>query len=435
MTVLSTAEDSSWEVVCDLSSLILRLSLARGVAEVMDIVRSDVRRLLGADGVTFVLRDGDSCFYADEDAISPLWKGQRFPAETCISGWAMIHRQPAVIEDIYRDPRIPVDAYRLTFVRSLVMVPVGRDNPVAAIGTYWATKRRASQAEVERLELIADAAAAALATAALCDSLRAAAAEAHQQATFAERRAQESAQAKLELELVVEQKSRLVAAFSHDLRQPLQAIRLMQAVLANRVSEGNREIVQRLGQAIRQGEDLLEHLLAASRDGSGLPPAIWDSFALSELFDRLRITFGGPAHEKALQLRILATDHWVKSDPILLARILGNYISNAIKYTDAGGILLGARRRQDDVLIEVWDTGIGISSEHLDKVFLDFYQVDNPQRDSRFGIGLGLGIVRHLAQHLGHEVSVRSVEGRGSVFSVRVPIAREATAPARGIGL
>src|ERR1051325_12210731 len=97
--------------VSDVDELVLNLALARGVDEIMAIVRSGVRPLIGADGVTFVLRDGDKCFYADEEAITPLWKGQRFPAETCISGWAMMNREVVTIEDIYVDDRIPHAAY------------------------------------------------------------------------------------------------------------------------------------------------------------------------------------------------------------------------------------------------------------------------------------------------------------------------------------
>ena len=101
------------------------------------IVVSAARRVTGADGATFVVRDGDRCFYVDEDAIAPLWKGQRFPISQCISGWAMQHAEPAQIPDIRVDPRIPQEAYRPTFVRSLVSVPVGADDPIGAIGVYW----------------------------------------------------------------------------------------------------------------------------------------------------------------------------------------------------------------------------------------------------------------------------------------------------------
>src|SRR5512143_859954 len=115
-----------------LISVIQELSLSRDLDAIMQIVRRAARQLTGADGATFVLREGPHCFYADEDAIEPLWKGRRFPLEACISGWAMLNRSEAIIEDIYVDPRIPVEAYRPTFVKSLAMVPIRSAAPIGA---------------------------------------------------------------------------------------------------------------------------------------------------------------------------------------------------------------------------------------------------------------------------------------------------------------
>jgi PAS domain S-box-containing protein len=148
--------------MAQLVEVVQQLSLARDLATVMDIVRRAARGLTGADGATFVLRDGDLCFYAEEDAISPLWKGQRFPMSLCISGWVMLNRQPAVIEDIYADPRIPADAYRPTFVRSLAMVPIRTLDPVGAIGNYWARPHRPHPEQVRMLQALADTTAVAM---------------------------------------------------------------------------------------------------------------------------------------------------------------------------------------------------------------------------------------------------------------------------------
>ncbi len=132
------------------------LSLARNLETVMKIVRTAARQLTGADGATFILREGDLCFYADEDAISPLWKGSRFPMSRCISGWAMLNKTAAVIEDIYKDDRIPHDAYRPTFVKSLAMVPIRTLAPIGAIGNYWATPHLPTQEEMSLLQSLAD---------------------------------------------------------------------------------------------------------------------------------------------------------------------------------------------------------------------------------------------------------------------------------------
>lgn len=133
------------------------LSLARDLERVQEIVRTTARELAGSDGATFVLRDEDQCYYADEDAIEPLWKGSRFPLETCISGWAMINKLPAIIEDIYVDDRIPHAAYRPTFVKSLAMVPIRSLDPIGAIGNYWADGHLATDEEIQLLQALADA--------------------------------------------------------------------------------------------------------------------------------------------------------------------------------------------------------------------------------------------------------------------------------------
>ena len=137
-------------------STIQQLSLARDINAITSIVRKSARELTGADGATFVLKDNGFCHYVDEDAISPLWKGQRFPLETCISGWAMMNKKNAVIEDIYVDSRIPIDAYRPTFVKSLAMVPIRTIDPIGAIGNYWANQHAPTDEEVELLQSLAD---------------------------------------------------------------------------------------------------------------------------------------------------------------------------------------------------------------------------------------------------------------------------------------
>lgn len=139
-----------------------RLGDVDTLAEVIDVVKTSARALMGAAGATVVLREDDTCFYADEDSIAPLWKGQRFPISDCISGWAMLHARPAVIPDIYADDRIPHELYRPTFVVALAMVPIGLPTPRGAIGAYWARRWEPDDADVEALQQLADAAAAAL---------------------------------------------------------------------------------------------------------------------------------------------------------------------------------------------------------------------------------------------------------------------------------
>lgn len=139
-----------------------RLARADDFAGVQGVIRSHVRDHLGFDGVTFVVRDGDDCFYVDEDAIAPLWKGQRFPIDECVTGWAMLHGQPAVVSDVFVDERVPEQAYRPTFVRSLVAVPVGEPDAVAAIGAYSADRGTPAPDVLARLQDLAAHVAAAV---------------------------------------------------------------------------------------------------------------------------------------------------------------------------------------------------------------------------------------------------------------------------------
>lgn len=153
---------SAEDALTSLLGAVQELSLARCVEDVQRVVRVAARELTGADGATFVLRDGDRCFYADEYAIAPLWKGQKFPLEACISGWAMLNRKHVAIEDIYADDRIPHDAYRPTFVKSLVMVPIRRVDPLGAIGLYWASHHQATEKEIGLAQALADSTAVAM---------------------------------------------------------------------------------------------------------------------------------------------------------------------------------------------------------------------------------------------------------------------------------
>jgi hypothetical protein len=168
---------TGFQAIGELVGVIQRLGVARSLEEIQTIVRNAARHLTHADGATFVLRDGPYCYYADEDAIAPLWKGQRFPLEACVSGWAMQHREAVVIPDIYADPRVPHDAYRPTFVRSMCMVPIRTLDPVGAIGNYWAEPHTVTPTEIMLLRALADSAAAALESVRLVSELEEARAE------------------------------------------------------------------------------------------------------------------------------------------------------------------------------------------------------------------------------------------------------------------
>lgn len=155
-----------------------RLAGAKSADEVIDIVRATARALVGCQGIAIIRRDGDLCHYVEEDAIGPLWKGQKFPMSACISGWAMINRQTVVVPDIAEDDRIPYELYEETFVRAVLMTPVRRDDPVGAIGAYWSSAYLPSDDEIEVLEALASATSTALENVRLISALKDAVSEA-----------------------------------------------------------------------------------------------------------------------------------------------------------------------------------------------------------------------------------------------------------------
>jgi CheY-like chemotaxis protein/anti-sigma regulatory factor (Ser/Thr protein kinase) len=190
-----------------------------------------------------------------------------------------------------------------------------------------------------------------------------------------------------------------------------------------------RPLVSKVNASILALQDLLDALLDISRLDAGLITPRPTEFALADVFARLRLEFVGPAEARRLDLRVRPTDVWLNTDAHLLVRILMNFVSNALRYTTHGGVLVACRRRQGKALIEVWDTGIGIEPEHLQDIFSEYVQLDNPERNRAKGLGLGLAICERLSELLKLPLGVRSVAGRGSVFRIEVPLG-QARSPA-----
>lgn len=220
------------------------------------------------------------------------------------------------------------------------------------------------------------------------------------------------------------EKTRFLAAASHDLRQPMHAVALFGAALENAlVDHPAGENAERLMRAVNALSASLDTMLDVSRLDAGVVSADPRELDLDVLFQALDHTFAGPAEEKGLQLRLRASGLWVRSDVQLLYRMLSNLIDNALKYTQRGGVSVTARSRGSVVWIDVTDTGIGIAPEQTSRVFEEFYQVDNPGRDRARGLGIGLSIVKRLSRLLDHPVRVHSRQGRGTRFSVQLPLA------------
>lgn len=222
-------------------------------------------------------------------------------------------------------------------------------------------------------------------------------------------------------------KTRFLAAASHDLRQPLNsALLFLESVDDAQLAAANRELLQRAKVALASLNNLLGTLLDSARlDLNGIAPRITD-FPMAALIDRLGPEFGSVARSAGLELRFRSCKAWVRTDMHLLETLLRNFVSNAIRYTPRGRVLVGCRRRRTGVEICVLDTGIGIETRHLKRIFEEYYQVPTTERPRDAGIGLGLSIVSRLARLLELECSVRSNVGKGSTFAVRVPYGKPA---------
>ncbi|WP_454908844.1 ATP-binding response regulator [Variovorax gossypii] len=227
------------------------------------------------------------------------------------------------------------------------------------------------------------------------------------------------------------EKSRFLAAASHDLRQPVHAMSLFLGLLANeRLSAHGRYLLDNITKASAAMGHLFDALLNISRLDAGVIHPRIQSFPLDRLLDQIRTEYTPQAQQKGLALKVRPCAAFVSSDPMLLERILRNLVSNAIAHTPSGRVLIGCRRRGDDaVRIEVWDTGPGIPKHEHERVFWEFHQLRNPERDRSKGLGLGLAIVRRTAALLGHSLWLHSAEGRGTVFMLSVDAQQHASAP------
>jgi signal transduction histidine kinase/CheY-like chemotaxis protein len=235
---------------------------------------------------------------------------------------------------------------------------------------------------------------------------------------------QEISRAQRSAELADRAKSAFLAAASHDLRQPLQTLRFLQGALAQHYPEGEGgDIVAGMERSLDTISSMLSSLLDVSRLESGnLSPSRSD-FAINEIFESVTTDFTRPAEEKGLRLRLVRSGQIIRSDRSMLEEIIRNLLSNAIRYTDHGSIVLGCRRAGDNIRIEVWDNGVGIAGDQLPHIFEEYYK--GAEGADRGGFGLGLAIVRRLGKILEHRVDVRSTPGKGTGFSIEVPLGRQ----------
>ncbi|QKT03839.1 GAF domain-containing sensor histidine kinase [Ectothiorhodospiraceae bacterium 2226] len=358
------------------------------------------RLLLGVDGVSFVLSEGERVHYADEDAVGPLWKGRRFDASQSISGWVMHHRAATVVEDVFADPRILVDAYRPTFVKSLAALPLGWDDPLGALGVYWAQPHRATRRELFLLGRIAQSAHLAL----RCCRARAAA-------------DMDGANGGL----------RVLAMVAHDLRTPLAAVSNTTETLARNAVAGSEGEMQaaltRIRRSTAHATHLVNHLMHyAKLQREGWPLSVHTA-RLDEVCaaaaDEVRAAY--PQHSIQVCTEP-APGVW---DAQRLTDAIGNLIRNAVEH-GAGGVVevRVVNAAEDDCRIEVHNDGPPIPSDCMPHLFEAFRQGSGGSCGS---LGLGLHISDQIVRAHGGAIEVESGEELGTVFRVRLP--RHASGP------
>lgn len=389
-----------------------KLSLAKDIQEVMKIVRTVARNLTGADGATFVLRDGDYCFYADEDSISPLWKGNRFPMSQCISGWVMLNKKPVVIPDIYADERIPVDAYRPTFVRSLAMVPIRTIEPIGAIGNYWAKHYQPTLEETKMLQALADITAVSIENIEVRNKLE----------EKVKERTKELTEALTVEKEIHEMKSAFVSMASHELRTPLSVI-LSSASLTEKYTHTEQQDqrekhIGRIKSSVKNLVDLLNDFLSIGKLEEGKVLVEYEIFDLKQLIQEILAELDGMKKTKQEIQLTFKGDKQVKLDKKILRNILFNLLSNAIKYSDEN-IDLNTEVKNDWVTLIVKDRGIGIPAEQQNNLFGKFFRASNV--NSIQGTGLGLNIVKHYIDLLDGTIDFTSLENQGTTFTVSIP--------------
>ena len=389
-----------------LVEVVQELSLARDLPTVMAIVRHAARELTGADGATFVLREGDQCHYAEEDAIAPLWKGKRFPMSACISGWAMLNRQAAAIEDIYADPRIPADAYRPTFVKSLAMVPIRTKAPIGAIGNYWAARHAPTGEELSLLQALADSTSIAMENIELYQNL---------ERRVADRTAQ--------LETANKELESFSYSVSHDLRAPLRAIGGFAGLLLERASEGlDPKSKEYLGHIVASTENmhhLIEDLLKLA--GVTRAPLRNERVDLSHLAEAAmaRLRDADPGRRAHVDI---ARGLHAQGDPSLLRAALENLLGNAWKYTSKrpeARIAFGMEAHGDEQAFFVRDNGAGFDMAYAGRLFGAFQRL-HADRDFP-GTGVGLATVQRILHRHGGRIWAESEVDKGAAFYFTLP--------------
>lgn len=396
-----------------LVQVVQELSLARTLESITAIVRTAARKLTGADGATFVLLDNNRCYYADEDAISPLWKGGRFPVENCISGWCMLNREQVVIEDIYLDDRIPHDLYRPTFVKSLAIIPIRKSNPIGAIGTYWAKPYVPTERELMLLQSLADMTTVAIENVNLYLDLE----------NRVNQRTSELEEARRSLESYSH-------SISHDLKAPVRSIKLLAEMLSERLAE--------LDFNDQQLTTIVHRMLVRADHMNALVAGLLDFARLSKY--KLSCTHV-PMRQLAEEVGRELIEHYPErkirfsvgeylpdawGDALLIRQALQNLIGNAIKYTgkkESANIEIACDMTDEFNRYSITDNGAGFNQAYADKLFETFQRLHSEKEFD--GIGIGLSLTKRIIDRHHGKIDATAKVNEGATFRFTLPKSSE----------
>jgi signal transduction histidine kinase/FixJ family two-component response regulator len=388
--------------------VVRELSQAKDLNAIAAIVRSAARKLTGADGATFVLREGDMTYYADEDAIAPLWKGKRFPMDTCIGGWSMKHRQQVIIEDVYGDERIPIAAYKPTFIKSMLMVPICQENPIGAIGNYWAKPHAPTPEEVKILQALADTTAVAIENVYVYCEL--------------EQRVKERT---LQLEASNKELEAFSYTLSHDLRNPLSAVigfsELLQYQYSKQLDQRGKNYIKHMLDSSKRMRNQIEKTLSLYKLTQTQINV--ERVNLSEL--ALEIISEFQQKEKNRQVEIVIEEELTAfGDRILLQVMLENLLSNAWKYSSKKSQAIIKFRccpskEENFSTFYVKDNGAGFDLSSADRLFEPFQRMHS---ETQFpGNGVGLASVQRIVNKHGGQIWVEAIPEQGATFYFSLP--------------
>ncbi|HLO58013.1 MAG TPA: ATP-binding protein [Bacteroidales bacterium] len=389
-----------------LIDIIKDLTLAQTIEQSQQIIAASARELMHSDGASFVFLENDGCFYAEENAIEPLWKGKWFPLNDCISGYSMIKKEPVIVPDIYKDDRISTAHYSGTFVRSLMVVPVNTIEPLGAIGCYWKENYTPSEIEVRLMQTLADAASRTIDNILLYKNLE-----------------DRVKQRTIQLEEVNKELETFTYSVSHDLKAPLRGIdgysKLLMDISESWLGEEPKQYLKSIRNSAKLMNELIEDLLEYSRvERNKISNQV---IRIKNLVNSLLAVFQSSiTTQYAISVNI--PDREINADLRGLTIILRNFIENAIKFSGTKPqpeIVIDLNEDNAYWTISIKDNGIGFDMKYKRRIFEIFQRLH--RSEDYPGTGIGLAIVAKAAQRMKCNVWAESVPSEGSVFYLQIP--------------